>query len=65
MPHYRCIIDEHKEESLKRLVERYYGKKDLLDTYDELFPGFELMYRNDLKRRVQRHENDLKYRGYL
>lgn len=56
------LIEQRKIRNLKRLTERYYGKKDLLDEW-ELFPGVDPTYRNDLKRRVNICHNDLLYRG--
>ena len=54
---------EKKAEKLRRLTERYYGKKDILDTWDEHNGNIDMPYRNDLKRRVTAHRNDLMYRG--
>jgi hypothetical protein len=47
-----------KEKSFKRLMERYLGKRELLATWDE-YPGEDLKYRNDLKRRVTGHKRDI------
>jgi len=62
-PRDTFLLQSKKEKSRQRLAERYYGKKDLLATYDEKFPGKNLKYRNDLKRRVHSHKQDLIYRG--
>jgi hypothetical protein len=66
LPKDNGCVTEKKERSLARLKERYYGKKDLLDTWDTR-SGIEKNndYRNDLKRRVQTHKNDMIYRGAL
>lgn len=53
---------EKKKASLRRLAERYYGKKDLLETWDE-HPGKDHQYRRELARRVHAHKEDIRYRG--
>lgn len=65
LPKENGCITEKKEKSLARLRERYYGKKDLLDTWDTQNKIESHDYRNDLKRRVQTHKNDMIYRGAL
>lgn len=57
------IMIRRKAEKLAKLTERYEGKRDLLATWDQLFPGRQHHYRNDLKRRVVKHYYDLTYRG--
>lgn len=59
------LVCENKARSLEKLVERYYGKRDLLATWDMLIECVDREYRMDLKRRVQSHKNDLMYRGAL
>jgi hypothetical protein len=56
---------ERKRRSLLRLMERYEGKRDLLATWDAMPEITDPNYRNDLKRRLQTHKNDLIYRGAL
>ena len=51
-----------KKMKLERLVERYYGKKDLLAAWSE-HPKPDPEYIRDLKARVRTHKNDLIYRG--
>lgn len=51
-----------RKASLERLMERYYGKKDLLAAWLEHHsPDTE--YIKDLKKRLNTHKNDLTYRG--
>lgn len=71
----RNIITENekKERLLFKLVERYYGKKAILNSWEQL--GLmssprsgrrEIMdrdYLRDLSHRVRSHQNDLAYRG--
>lgn len=57
------LMVNKKKKSRERLTERYLGKRDLLATWDDCFPGKDLKYRNDLKRRVHAHKQDLIYRG--
>jgi len=63
VPKDTLLLQTKKEKTKQKLSERYYGKQDLLKTYDEKFPGFNLKYRNDLSRRVNGHKQDLSYRG--
>jgi hypothetical protein len=51
------------EQAFQRLSERYYGKKDLLTTWEQFGNRNDMKYRNDLKQRVDRHKKDLIYRG--
>lgn len=62
------LMREKKERNLVALTERYYGKKDLLATWEEerlRRKGIENenSYLIDLARRVRGHKNDLAYRG--
>lgn len=65
------LMREKKERNLVALTERYYGKKDLLATWEEerrRHGGIdnvdvENKYLIDLARRVRGHKNDLTYRG--
>lgn len=56
-----AIMSEKKAKTLQALSERYYGKKDLLQEWEEA--GIENDYTADLRRRVRGHQNDLAYRG--
>lgn len=69
-----AIIIAKKAESRLRLIERYYGKKDILASWEQcpiyscarmlrLAPQPDLNYVRDLARRVHGHQNDLAYRG--
>jgi hypothetical protein len=51
-----------KKRALEKLVERYYGKKDLLAAWDD-HPNPDPGYIRDLKARLRTHKNDLTYRG--
>lgn len=55
-------MEEREAAKMVALAERYYGKKDLLDTWDES-PLKDVQYRNDLARRVRGHRHDILYRG--
>lgn len=63
IPDDNISVAVKKERSRQRLAERYYGKKDLLETWEEHAPGRAITYKRDLKRRLRGHENDLRYRG--
>jgi hypothetical protein len=52
-----------KKKALERLVERYYGKLDLLAAWDN-HPSPPPDYIRDLKKRLRTHKNDLIYRGH-
>jgi hypothetical protein len=52
-----------KKKSFEKLVQKYYGKADLLaawESRDDVDPD----YIRDLKARLRGHKNDLVYRGY-
>jgi CTP:phosphocholine cytidylyltransferase-like protein len=51
-----------KKVKMEKLVEKYYGKKDLLAAWDD-HPNPDLDYIRDLKARLRTHKNDLIYRG--
>jgi hypothetical protein len=57
-----ALMAEKKKVSRIRLSEKYYGKKALLEEWEE-FPGLDPDYLRDLRRRVRGHHNDLTYRG--
>jgi hypothetical protein len=64
----RPILDgvfhsEKKKKKLEKLVERYYGKLDLLAAWDK-HPNPDTDYIRDLKSRLRTHKNDLLYRGH-
>lgn len=52
-----------KKKSLEKLVEKYYGKVDLLAAW-EAREDFDADYIRDLKARLRTHKNDLIYRGH-
>ena len=57
-------MEKKKARSRQLLAERYYGKRDILATYEEMnIP--KTSYLKDLKRRVRSHHNDLAYRGVI
>lgn len=56
------IMEQREKANMAALTERYYGKKDLLDTWDESSLR-DVRYRNDLARRVRGHRHDILYRG--
>ena len=58
----RTPIEEKKARSRLRLIERYRGKKALLEEW-ERYPDMDEDYLNDLRRRVRTVQNDLTYRG--
>ena len=55
------FLSAKKKRNRERLTERYYGKKALLEEWEEA--GIENDYTADLRRRVRGHQNDLCYRG--
>lgn len=61
------IIAKKKEQTLIALTERYYGKKDILDAWEEvpLPPKAKPDHRyiDHLRTRVRRHSLELTYRG--
>ena len=56
------IISEKKAISRQKLAERYYGKRDILASWENRSDA-DLEYIRDLARRVRGHQNDLAYRG--
>ena len=52
-----------RKTKLEKLVERYYGKKDLLNAWLE-HNNPDPDYIRDLKARLRTHKNDLIYRGH-
>ena len=52
-----------KKMKLEKLVERYYGKKDLLAAWQSS-EDVDPEYVRDLKARLRTHKNDLVYRGH-
>jgi hypothetical protein len=52
-----------KKMKLEKLVEKYYGKADLLATWADR-DDLDHDYIRDLKARVRTHRNDLIYRGH-
>lgn len=53
---------QKKARNIKKLSERYYGKRALLEEW-EAFPHLDPDYLRDLRRRVRGHHMDLAYRG--
>lgn len=53
-----------RKSKLEKLVERYYGKKDLLAAWEETAANPGSAYIRDLKARLRTHKNDLIYRGH-
>ncbi len=64
---------DKKKKSFERLTERYYGKKDILASWEERnlmsnpkngrIEHMDRDYLRDLCRRIRGHQNDLAYRG--
>ena len=52
---------EKKKQKMEKLIERYYGKRDLLATWEAR--GNDHGYLVDLARRVRGHHMDILYRG--
>jgi hypothetical protein len=52
-----------KEKSRVRLAEKYYGKKDILATWEACSKKASPGYLRDLRKRIRTHQNDLAYRG--
>jgi hypothetical protein len=64
----RPILDgaehaEKKKKKLDKLIQKYYGKIDLLAAWHE-HPNPDVEYIRDLKARLRTHKNDLLYRGH-
>jgi hypothetical protein len=67
------LVAEKKEKSRMRLAERYYGKKDILASWEQRslmstpkngrVEHMDLVYLRDLSRRIRGHYLDLTYRG--
>jgi len=55
---------ELRQKKYEALVERYYGKLDLLAAWQER-PNPPVNYIRDLKKRLRTHKNDLVYRGVI
>lgn len=62
-------MSERKERTRHALAERYYGKKDILQSWEERSliakngERVERDYIYNLRRRVRGYQNDLAYRG--
>lgn len=52
-----------KKVKLEKLVERYYGKRDILAAWESC-DNADHEYIRDLKARLRTHKNDLVYRGH-
>lgn len=68
------IMSERKERTRQALTERYYGKKDILASWENpptfsciaskrFAPVPDMDYIYNLRRRVRGYQNDLAYRG--
>lgn len=53
-----------KKKSFEKLVERYYGKRDILAAWEEARGKIDPDYIRELKVKLRMYKNDLTYRGH-